>query len=152
MTTQQVGVASQQVGVAHPPGLPMPATNQQQLQHHVRQLLQEVSSSDHLSSSDNDDHKTNATVPTIQPAATHQMVNQQQYDTRNSPLLWLQAVSPKGIYPYIFSRALLRLTTVHGKFWQGEVLANHTGKSCWQGKKLDKLQSVHILHTFSVYL
>ena len=97
VATQQVGVDSQQVGVAHPPGLPMPATSQQQLQHHVRQLLQDVSSSDHLSSSDNDDHKPNTTVPTIQQQQpAYQMVNQQQYDIRSSPLLWKQSVSPKG--------------------------------------------------------
>ena len=105
MATQQVGVASQQMGVAHPPGLPMPATNQQQLQHHVRQLLQEVSSSDHLSSSDNDDHKINVTVPTARPA-TYQIGNHQKYDTRSSPLLWQQAASPKGEY-YIYPLCII---------------------------------------------
>ena len=98
---QQVGVATQEVvmaqqaGVAHPPGLPMPATNQQQLQHHVRQLLQEVSSSDHLSSSDNDEHKSNTAIPPMLHQL-YQMANQQQYDKRSSPLPRQQAASLKG--------------------------------------------------------
>ena len=83
-------MAAQQVSMAHPPGLPMPATDQQQLQHHVRQLLQEVSSSDHLSSSDNDEHKTSTEMQQVQ------MTNPQQYDKQRSPMLHLSTVSPKG--------------------------------------------------------
>ena len=118
VATQQVGVDSQQVGVAHPPGLPMPATSQQQLQHHVRQLLQDVSSSDHLSSSDNDDHKTNTTVPTIQQQQqqqqpAYQLVNQQQYDVRSSPLLWKQSVSPKGKDILIFTMDVISAVHFH---------------------------------------
>ena len=115
VATQQVGVDSQQVGVAHPPGLPMPATSQQQLQHHVRQLLQDVSSSDHLSSSDNDDHKPNTTVPTIQQQQqpAYQMVNQQQYDVISSPLLWKQSVSPKGKDILIFTMDVISAVHFH---------------------------------------
>ena len=85
-------MAGQQVGVAHPPGLPMPTTNQQQLQHHVRQLLQEVSSSDHLSSSDNDEQKTSRTVT---PAQQVYRLATQQLDKQSSSLPQQQAMSPK---------------------------------------------------------
>jgi len=82
-----MGVANQQASTAHPPGLPVPATNQQQLQDHVRQLLQEVSSSDHVSSSDNDEHET--VTPTLR-----QILNLQ--NDKQGPASKQQAASPKG--------------------------------------------------------
>ena len=70
----------------------MPATDQQQLQHHVRKLLEEVSSSDHVSSSDNEDHKTNAATPTLHQAYQR---TSQQHDNQSS-LLPQQTVSPNS--------------------------------------------------------
>ena len=89
---QEVDVAGKQAGIAHPPGLPMPTTNQQQLQHHVRQLLQEVSSSDHLSSSDNDEKRTSAKVSPPHQAYHETQSATHQHDKQDLSLPQQQAM------------------------------------------------------------
>ena len=65
-------------GVAPPPGLPVPSANRQQVQHHVRQLLQDVSSSGDQQSSSEDEHKITTSSPIHQQQQQQQQQQKQQ--------------------------------------------------------------------------
>ena len=60
--------------------------------------------------------------------------------------------SKLAVFDYYIERNSCLHIPYTGNIWREEILSNHTGKSYWQGKLANKLQSVHMPNTFLVCL